>query len=60
MILEQDDLDDFPDYLKIEKRLYNVNDFAEYVKKIKCSKGRYGTLLRNNCKMQDVCSAFSF
>ena len=42
MLLEQGEVDCFPDYLKIVERLFSVADFVDFVKKLVKSQSNYG------------------
>lgn len=47
MLLEQDEVDFFPDYLKIVRRLYNTEDFIEFVKDLKRAQKVYGGIFES-------------
>ncbi len=38
MLLEQDEVDNFPDYLKISRRLFSIADFMDFITKLKRKK----------------------
>ena len=44
MMLVQDKVDAFPDYLKIVKRLFSIADFFDYVKELKHQRNPYGEI----------------
>ena len=45
-------LDGFPDYLKIEPCLDNVDDLKQYIKNAIKRKSRYGSLFTENCNIE--------
>ena len=53
MMIEQDDVDAFPDYLKIVKRLFSVEDFIDYMKGLKRSQNR-NVMLTENTYFNDL------
>ncbi len=45
-------LDGFPDYLKIEPCLDNVDDLKQYIMNAIKRKSRYGSLFTENCNIE--------
>jgi hypothetical protein len=55
MLLENKEVDGFPDYLKIEKEICSVDDFIKFLLEVKRSSSPYGDLFENNnVKLPDV------
>lgn len=48
MMLEQAEVDSFPDYLKIVKRIFSISDFLDYIKRLKRCQSRYGGVFEGN------------
>ena len=51
MLLEQKEVECFPDYLRITERLFSANDFYEYVRNLKKAQYIYGGMFANNSQI---------